>query len=1032
MTAAGAEFPGFSTAKGKPTSVSAEALAKAARIFGDHICPRTAELQSTATPKPDGTPATPVFQDFTTGNGKAVKISTSALSKAMQMFGPGAPVPDESLQSLAHNGPSPAGPSAGFSTAKGRSVPVSADALARARVLVESDASVAAGPPPTPADIPSFGGFSTGKGRAVAVSEEKLREASRMFAEIDKTTALVPPSPSKKRPLQPSVSTNVPATLPFATPKTDRVAASAKSAPPTAPQTGGKSTPFRIPKRTPMAPHSSLLTPFETPGSSRDACSQISSTSKKSLLVSCLRTTIRAECKTRVPLKDLREIEASLQDLSEEDPLQAVSAVVKNMTFSSASNFAFDHSFSIPADWADMLSMGMTDANHVVVNGEVSIEQLPARCVTPSDIRSVLLSEGCVASHVTDEWVSNHIQQIVWKLASLERRFPLQLAGKCLLPKHVVQRLLHRYNIEFAQGQRSSICRILEGDEPVSRFVTLLICDVSASDTGFCSATVSDGWYTLKARLGKEFESLIHAGNVFSGMKIRTMSMAWDGGHEPCSPLSPQHDSSQVLIHFNSTRRAPKDEKLGFQALHCFKVGGNGLKARAGPVPCIDVIVQRVFPSQFSEKVPVIAPACNMKEHERTEDEDGVKEGETRTVWRTERSEIVYRRSKEQEMAILTEKLRHEETLRLEKEEASSLEGSSPVTSSSFRSLDDGGSIWAALQTAADARSFEFIMTDRQKHLLQYHVQRLQEDKQQNLRRRVARRLSALGMVDMHDRKVSRIVRTVCTTQDGVQAAVSFYNPCQETDALLKEGNCIRLYDMNVSASAPTPVRRTNISDTLYKIRDMSWVEYIDRSSASAMLGLCSFKNKLTAIPTADHSTVGSMQKLYRQRHATRFADIALDQAFAPAKDMDIVAKVLDIDRDEYRISVTLADDSDNRIGYISFYESENRLVQGVQHLENKMIACFMNIHVVHIDRKRGVTIVNFSAKDASIVLDDRRGIPAHLHEQKLALQRVPAEVWANRHRMFLDAVNNRPVIGSLATELEGLGDVNILEGLDD
>lgn len=56
-----------------------------------------------------------------------------------------------------------------------------------------------------------------------------------------------------------------------------------------------------------------------------------------------------------------------------------------------------------------------------------------------------LLAAGLNSKHVTKEWVANHYKWVVWKLASYERLFPADCAGRALSREGVVQQLRSRW-----------------------------------------------------------------------------------------------------------------------------------------------------------------------------------------------------------------------------------------------------------------------------------------------------------------------------------------------------------------------------------------------------------------------------------------------------------------------------------------------------------------------------------------------------------------------------------------------------------
>ena len=158
---------GFTTGRGQPVRVSAEALAKAKSVLGsgksswDGAVAEDKQIPWVAgrgNPKPVG--------GFTTARGKPVQISEEALAKAKSVLGTKMP---EELKPPA---------CVGFSTGRGKPVTVSEEALAKARNVLRDETSNS-----EQYKAPGLGGFSTGRGKPVMVSEEALHGARSVLGD---------------------------------------------------------------------------------------------------------------------------------------------------------------------------------------------------------------------------------------------------------------------------------------------------------------------------------------------------------------------------------------------------------------------------------------------------------------------------------------------------------------------------------------------------------------------------------------------------------------------------------------------------------------------------------------------------------------------------------------------------------------------------------------------------------------------------------------------------------------------------------
>ncbi|XP_044355538.1 protein BREAST CANCER SUSCEPTIBILITY 2 homolog B isoform X10 [Triticum aestivum] len=248
---------------------------------------------------------------------------------------------------------------------------------------------------------------------------------------------------------------------------------------------------------------------------------------------------------------------------------------------------------------------------------------------------------NCLAEHIIDEvklmdakgaerWVNNHYKWIIWKLASLERCYPTKAAGKFLTVANVLDELKYRYDREVNNGHRSAIKKILEGNALPSLMMVLCISAIyshpdvhkleavgtdenenSIKNKSLLAAKrnmpahieLTDGWYALEASLDVALSEQLQKRKLFIGQKLRIWGASLCGWTGPVS----FHEASgtvKLMVHVNGSYRARWDDPLGF----CKHVGPplafKCIKASGGRVPRTLVGVARIYPVLYKERLP--------------------------------------------------------------------------------------------------------------------------------------------------------------------------------------------------------------------------------------------------------------------------------------------------------------------------------------------------------------------------------------------------------------------------------------------
>ncbi|CAO2181017.1 unnamed protein product [Urochloa humidicola] len=248
------------------------------------------------------------------------------------------------------------------------------------------------------------------------------------------------------------------------------------------------------------------------------------------------------------------------------------------------------------------------------------------------DFQKMLLKCGASLSYATKEWVSNHYKWIVWKLASLERCYLTRAAGKFLTVDNVLEELKYRYDREVSHGHRSAIKKILEGNASPSLMMVLCISAIysfpeqsnnklevgkvdnnedsnaknsllGANRNMSAKIELTDGWYSLDASLDTALSDQLEEKKLFLGQKLRIWGASLCGWSGPVS----FHEASgtvKLMVHINGTYRARWNETLGFCKHVGLPLAFKCIKASGGRVPRTLVGIKRIYPVLYRERLP--------------------------------------------------------------------------------------------------------------------------------------------------------------------------------------------------------------------------------------------------------------------------------------------------------------------------------------------------------------------------------------------------------------------------------------------
>lgn len=266
------------------------------------------------------------------------------------------------------------------------------------------------------------------------------------------------------------------------------------------------------------------------------------------------------------------------------------------------------------ANRAPLEKISIILANPVMAGRHV-FQGLTGEDLGPQQILEELRRVG--ASHVHLLWVKNHWQLILWKLAAYANSKPEE-AEVWWCFEQVARQILYRYEREINMAQRSAIKRIQEHDSPCGLPMVLCVFDVRRSrqtcddegegrDKNYSASRVSryghvleltDGWYRILAHIDGPLTRAVRKGRIRRGVKIALQGARLESyGAGPSDVLS-AFDKSVLTLTGNSTSLASWDARLGFHR-ESMVATLRSLTADGGAIPCMDIIITRLFPVAY-------------------------------------------------------------------------------------------------------------------------------------------------------------------------------------------------------------------------------------------------------------------------------------------------------------------------------------------------------------------------------------------------------------------------------------------------
>ena len=236
------------------------------------------------------------------------------------------------------------------------------------------------------------------------------------------------------------------------------------------------------------------------------------------------------------------------------------------------------------------------------------------------DIRDLMFTRGAKEKNLSEDWCANAYRHVVWTAASLKRAFSGK-ANQALSAKHLLERMMYRYEREINQSRRPILRKVLERDSPPTVPMILLVSAVRSFGIlfeedeenegvkekckNFYSAEieVSDGWYSIRAVLDEELSSHLRANRIRLGSKMFVQNCQLSGipEGEGVQPLKPEAYKARLLLRSNSCRPCEWDAKLGLQRVN-LTVPLRSVRTDGGDVPRVLLKISRHFPPVYRER----------------------------------------------------------------------------------------------------------------------------------------------------------------------------------------------------------------------------------------------------------------------------------------------------------------------------------------------------------------------------------------------------------------------------------------------
>ncbi|XP_036360666.1 breast cancer type 2 susceptibility protein-like isoform X4 [Octopus sinensis] len=519
--------------------------------------------------------------------------------------------------------------------------------------------------------------------------------------------------------------------------------------------------------------------------------------------------------------------------------------------------------------------------------------------------RSFLTIESVDPNLISRAWFFNHYRWVIWKLAAYEVTLPTLFGGRCLSPEMVALQLKYRYDLEIDNCKRSALRKITERDDtPAKRMILcvsnvnkdLMKADMSSKiqNTEQC-IEVTDGWYPLKMILDNQLMNLVANKKIRVGQKLCICKAELVGSEEAFNPLE-AYSQVQLKVNGNCCRPAKWNSRLGYQRdPRPFAIPISHIKQNGGLIGSVDVVIARIYPIMYMEKV-----------------------SGSRAVFRSSHNE---RKAEEQYKRIQQETLErvYNKVQQNYKEIVSKGNNVKPkqFTHKDIAILDSGRDIYDAILSALHPESVQEYLTEHQRTLLANYQQEVQNLRNQKIQDELQKALS-----DENEKNPKRNVVAVlkarlvgCSEQDREPLAttlLTIWKPTEELINILSEGSRYRIYNL-----IPAQARFQSLKTTSVHLS-------VTRSSHFDCLKIDASK----------------LSEIYSPRKVFTTTNIITDPCLRNYYEVDMAGIVLNISKslttNQHKLEQLHAVDVEGNIfticfwGYMQVFSVDNILQEGV------------------------------------------------------------------------------------------------------
>ncbi|CAA6654699.1 unnamed protein product [Spirodela intermedia] len=445
-----------------------------------------------------------------------------------------------------------------------------------------------------------------------------------------------------------------------------------------------------------------------------------------------------------------QSLSSSAKDCCQKLKLENLSDQVKHINLEKAATYKFKIS-------SDSEAIGTDELKHLLIQSGASSLKATKECTENIIFKMTKSHEGMKFVYHFGRWVQNHYKWIVWKLACLERGYPEQAKGKYLTAANVLEELKYRYEREVNHGHRSAVKRILDGDASPASMMVLCVSDIHH----LSSNSTCDGQQTSKHEDADKSKSCNRPINC-DAVKIELT----DG----CSFIEVRNyidDINTIKIRFVN-RLA---NRLGFR----FPLAFRCIKGAGGQIPKTLVGVTRIYPILYKERFP-----------------DGG------SIVRSERMESKMVHLHNQRRLLVAEDIMSKQD---------------KFFSENDNDSEEGAKILKILETSAEPEVLMASMSSEQLISVSNYQAKQEAIKQNNIVKTIEKALEDAGLSSREVTPFMR-VRVVELNQKGsstkgslVQGLIAIWNPTEQQKADLVEG---QMY----SVSGLTPLN--GVSDILH------------------------------------------------------------------------------------------------------------------------------------------------------------------------------------------------------------------------